>query len=152
MENEEKQQYEEYLESMRHSASHVLAHAVLKLYPDAKLGIGPAIENGFYYDFEFSEPIEEGDLKKIEKEMKKIIKRGLPITQVSMNRKDAIEYYKKTEQTYKLELMEDIEGDELSFYITGENEFADLCRGPHVSTTKDIGAVKLTKTAGATCL
>ncbi len=90
-------------------------------------------------------------MKKIEKEMKKIIKRGgLPITQVSMSRKDAIEYYKKTEQTYKLELMEDIEGDELSFYITGENEFADLCRGPpHVPTTKDIGAVKLTKTAGA---
>lgn len=139
----------EHLERVRHSASHVLAEAVLKLYPDAKLGIGPAIENGFYYDFEFSEPLEEEDLKKIEKEMKKILKRGLPITQVFMKRKDAEEYYKKTEQVYKLELLSEIEGDELSFFITGENEFADLCRGPHVPTTKDIGAVKLTKTAGA---
>lgn len=149
MENEEKQQHEEYLESMRHSASHVLAQAVLKLYPDAKLGIGPAIENGFYYDFDFVEPIEEADLKKIEKEMKKIVKQNLPITQVTMKRKDAEEYLKKTDQTYKLELIEEIEGDELSFYITGENEFADLCRGPHVNSTKDIGALKLTKTAGA---
>ncbi len=139
----------ENLEKIRHSASHVLAQAVLKLYPDAKLGIGPAIDNGFYYDFDFSEPLEEEELKKIEKEMKKIIKQGLPITQILMKRKDAVEYYKKTDQTYKLELMEDIEGNELSFYVTGENEFADLCRGPHVENTKDIGAVKLTKTAGA---
>jgi len=148
MENEEQQQAE-LLEKMRHSASHVLAQAVLKLYPDAKLGIGPAIDNGFYYDFEFSEPIEEEDLKPIEKEMKKIIKQGLPITQVMMKREDAIEYYKKTDQMYKLELIDEIEGKELSFFITGENEFADLCRGPHVASTKDIGAIKLTKTAGA---
>lgn len=148
MENEE-QQKAELLERMRHSASHVLAQAILKLYPDAKLGIGPAIDNGFYYDFEFSEPLEEQDLKKIEKEMKKIIKQNLPITQIMMSRKDAEEYYKKTDQTYKLELMESIEGEELSFFVTGENEFADLCRGPHINSTKDIGAVKLTKTAGA---
>lgn len=134
---------------MRHSASHILAEAVLKLYPDTKLGIGPAIENGYYYDFDFSEPIEEEDLKKIEKEMRKIIKQNLPITQVFMKRNDAEEYFNKTGQIYKLELLEEIEGKELSFYITGENEFADLCRGPHIESTGEIGAIKLTKTAGA---
>ena len=137
------------LESMRHSASHVLAQAVLKLYPDTKLGIGPAIENGFYYDFDFSEPITNEDLPKIEKEMKKIIKQGLPFTKIMMSREDAEQYLKKTGQIYKLELLNDLEGKEFSFYITGDNEFADLCRGPHVENTKEIGAVKLTKTAGA---
>ncbi len=148
MESEQKIK-EDALEKMRHSASHVLAEAVLKLYPDAKLGIGPAIENGFYYDFDLAEPLEENDLKKIEKEMRKIIKQNLPITQVLMKRKDAEEYLKKTDQVYKLELLNEIEGDELSFYVTGENEFADLCRGPHLESTIDIGAIKLTKTAGA---
>lgn len=137
------------LERMRHSASHVLAHAILKLYPDTKLGIGPAIDNGFYYDFDFTEPIEEEDLKKIEKEMRKIIKEGLAIEQIFMSRKNAIDYYQKTDQTYKLELLEEIPGEELSFFVTGDNEFADLCRGPHISNTKEIGAIKLTKTAGA---
>ena len=137
------------LEKMRHSASHILAQAVLNLYPDAKLGIGPAIESGFYYDFEFSEPIEEEDLPKIEKEMKKIIKKGLPIKQVVMNKEEASEYYNKTGQIYKLELLEELDEKEYSFYVTGENDFADLCRGPHLENTKDIGAIKLTKTAGA---
>lgn len=137
------------LEKMRHSASHVLAQAILTLYPDTKLGIGPAIDNGFYYDFDFVESIEEEDLKKIEKEMKRIIKEGHPIQQIFMPRKDAIDYYKKTDQVYKLELLEGIPGDELSFFVTGENEFADLCRGPHLENTKEIGAIKLTKTAGA---
>ena len=137
------------LEKMRHSASHILAQAVLNLYPDAKLGIGPAIESGFYYDFEFSEPIEEEDLPKIEKEMKKIIKKGLPIKQVVMNKEEAFEYYNKTGQIYKLELLEELDEKEYSFYVTGENDFADLCRGPHLENTKNIGAIKLTKTAGA---
>ncbi len=137
------------LEKMRHSASHVLAQAVLKLYPDTKLGIGPAIENGFYYDFEFTEPLEEEDLKKIEKEMKKIIKQNLPLKQIMMSRDEAEKYLKKTDQVYKLELLEELESDKFSFYITGDNDFADLCRGPHVDSTKEIGAVKLTKTAGA---
>ena len=137
------------LEKMRHSASHVLAQAILKLYPDTKLGIGPAIENGFYYDFDFTEPIEEEDLKKIEKEMKRIIKQNLPFKQIMMSRKEAEEYLKKTDQVYKLELLEELEGDKFSFYITGDNDFADLCRGPHIDSTKEIGAVKLTKTAGA---
>ena len=137
------------LEAMRHSASHLLAQAVLKLYPDTKLGIGPAIENGFYYDFEFSEPLQEEDLPKIEKEMKKIIKQKLPFNQIMMKKDEAIEYLKKTDQIYKLELLDELEDNEFSFYITGENDFADLCRGPHVENTKDIGAIKLTKTAGA---
>jgi len=139
----------EKLERMRHSASHVLAQAVLKLYPDAKLGIGPAIDNGFYYDFEFSEPITEEDLPAIEKEMKNIIKQNLPIVQVFMKRKEGVDYLTKTGQTYKLELLEDIPDEDLSFFITGENEYADLCRGPHIETTREIGVVKLLKTAGA---
>ncbi len=137
------------LEKMRHSASHVLAQAILKLYPDTKLGIGPAIENGFYYDFDFTEPIEEEDLKEIEKEMKKIIKQNLPLKQIMMTRKEAEEYLEKTDQIYKLELLRELEGEKFSFYITGDNEFADLCRGPHINSTKEIGAVKLIKTAGA---
>jgi threonyl-tRNA synthetase len=137
------------LEAMRHSASHILAQAVLKLYPETKLGIGPAIDNGFYYDFEFAEPIDESDLPNIEKEMKEIIKQKLDFNQIKMNRKEAVEYLSKTDQKYKLELLEELEEDEFSFYVTGDNEFADLCRGPHVKNTKEIGAVKLLNTAGA---
>jgi threonyl-tRNA synthetase len=137
------------LEKIRHSASHILAQAVLKLYPDTKLGIGPAIDDGFYYDFEFTTPIEEEDLKKIEKEMKKIIKKNLPFQQVLMPREEAVKYLKAIDQDYKLELLEDIPDEELSFYTTGDNDFIDLCRGPHVESTKDIGSIKLLKTAGA---
>jgi len=144
-----KQEEVSKLEKMRHSASHVLAQAVLKIYPDAKLGIGPAIENGFYYDFEFPEPLEEENLKEIESEMKKIIKRKLQITQTYMKRKDAIKYLKDIGQEYKLELLEEIPDEEVSFFITGDSEFVDMCRGPHVEDTGDIGPIKLLKTAGA---
>lgn len=137
------------LEKIRHSASHILAQAILKLYPDTKLGIGPAIENGFYYDFDFVEPIYNEDLPKIEKEMRKIIKQGVSFNQIMMCREDAEEYLKKTDQQYKLELLNELEGKEFSFYVTGENEFADLCRGPHIENSNEIGAIKLTKTAGA---
>lgn len=145
----EEEKNENKLEMMRHSGSHVLAQAVLTLYPDTKLGIGPAIDNGFYYDFDFSEPITEDDLPKIEKEMKKIIKKNLPIQQNFMSKEEAVKYFKELDQKYKVELLEEIEDKEVSFYITGDNEFIDLCRGPHLTNTKDIGAVKLTKTAGA---
>lgn len=137
------------LERLRHSASHILAQAVLTLYPDTKLGIGPAIDDGFYYDFEFSSPIEEEDLKSIEKEMKKIIKKNLPFEQIFMPRDEAKEYLEAIDQTYKLELLEDIPDEQLSFFTTGDRDFIDLCRGPHVNSTKEIGAVKLLKTAGA---
>jgi threonyl-tRNA synthetase len=137
------------IEKMRHTASHVLAQAVLKLYPDAKLGIGPAIDNGFYYDFDFVEPIEEKDLSKIESEMKKIVKQKLPLTQTFMKREDAEEYLKNIEQDYKLDLLKDIPDEEVSFFITGDNEFIDMCRGPHIDNTGQIGYFRLLKTAGA---
>ncbi len=137
------------IEKMRHTASHVLAQAVLKLYPDTKLGIGPAIDNGFYYDFDFVEPITEKDLSKIESEMKKIAKQKLPLTQTSMSREDAEEYLKNTEQDYKLDLLKDIPDEEISFFSSGDNEFVDLCRGPHIENTKQIGYFRLLKTAGA---
>ncbi len=134
---------------MRHSASHVLAHAVLKLYPDARLGIGPAIDDGFYYDFEFQTPITEDDLPGIEKEMKKIVKKDLPLHQEMMSRDKAIEKLKDSDQPYKVELLEEIPDKEISFYVTGENEFSDLCRGPHVESTGKVGAFKLDRIAGA---
>lgn len=137
------------VEKMRHSASHVLAQAVLKLYPDTKLGIGPAIDNGFYYDLEFSQPLLEEDLAKIEKEMHRIVEANLPIVQVFKSRDEAEEFYSNWDQPYKLELLKDIEDKELSFFVNGEGEFVDLCRGPHVESTGQIKAFKLDKLAGA---
>jgi threonyl-tRNA synthetase len=137
------------IEKMRHTASHVLAQAVLKLFPDTKLGIGPAIDNGFYYDFDFVEPITEKDLSKIESEMRKIVKQRLPLTQTLMSREDAEDYLKNIEQEYKLDLLKDIPDEEVSFFSTGDNEFIDLCRGPHMENTGQIGYFRLLKTAGA---
>jgi len=137
------------IEKMRHTASHVLAQAVLKLFPDTKLGIGPAIDNGFYYDFDFVEPITEKDLSKIESEMRKIVKQRLPLTQTLMSREDAEDYLKNTEQEYKLDLLKDIPDEEVSFFSTGDNELIDLCRGPHMENTGQIGYFRLLKTAGA---
>ena len=144
-----KQEEVSNLEKMRHSASHVLAEAVLRLYPDTKLGIGPAIDNGYYYDFEFTDPIDEEDLKGIEDEMKKIIKKKTKIVQTFMKRKEAIKYLKDIGQEYKLELLEEIPDEQVSFFVTGDSEFVDMCRGPHVQDTGDIGPIKLLKTAGA---
>lgn len=137
------------IERMRHSASHVLAQAVLSIYPEAKLGIGPAIEDGFYYDFEFPEQISDDVLEKIENVMKKIIKRDLPLKQVFKERKGVVERYEALGQEYKLDLLNEIEGEEISFYVTGDEEFIDMCRGPHVSSTREIGAIKLLRIAGA---
>ena len=133
------------LEKIRHSSSHVLAMAVLKLYPKAKLAIGPAIKDGFYYDFDLSEPISEDDLPKIEKEMGKIINDGLDFKQTYLSREKAQNLSKNN--PYKLELLQEIEGDKISFYQTGK--FLDLCRGGHVKKSSDIGAVKLLSIAGA---
>lgn len=137
------------LETMRHSAAHVLAQAVLKFYPEAKLGIGPATDEGFYYDFDFPSPVSEEDLEKIEKEMLDIIKRDLPITNSHKERKGVIDRYESLEQIYKLDLLNDIPDEELSFYTTGKDEFIDLCRGPHIESTGQIGALKLLRLAGA---
>ncbi len=139
----------EFLEKMRHTSAHVLAQAVLKLYPDTKLGIGPAIDDGFYYDFEFQEPITNDVLPKIEAEMKKIIKADLPLTQEFHPRDKVVERFEALEQKYKLDLLESIHDKKISLYITGDSEFTDLCRGPHVESTGQIGAIKLLRIAGA---
>ncbi|MDW7728737.1 MAG: threonine--tRNA ligase [Bacillota bacterium] len=132
----------------RHSASHVLAHAVKRLYPNAKLGIGPAIENGFYYDIDFKEPISADDLPAIEKEMKKIIKERKPIKRREMSRAEAEKLFSDMNETYKLELIADLPEDVvISCYE--QDDFIDLCAGPHLSHTGLIKAIKLTGLAGA---
>lgn len=125
----------EKLAVIRHSTSHVMAAAVLEMFPDAQIAIGPAIENGFYYDFELPRPLTTADFPEIEKRMKDIIKRNLPITKKVVSRKEAMEVFKN--QKYKLELLDAIpENEEVSFYTVGG--FTDLCRGPHVENTKEI--------------
>lgn len=139
---------EEKLAKIRHSLSHIMAMAVLKKFPGAKLGIGPTIDNGFYYDFLLPEKISDSDLPKLEKEMKKIIAQNIEFTKSVVSRKDAIK--KVGDQNFKVELIEDLpEDEEISFYQSGE--FSDLCAGPHVEQSKEINpkAFKLTHLAGA---
>lgn len=132
----------------RHSASHILAHAVKRLYPDAKLGIGPAIENGFYYDVEFEEPISSDDLDAIEKEMKNIVKERKPIQRREMTREEALQLFEEKGEKYKIELINDLPDDTvISCYE--QNDFIDLCAGPHLSHTGMVKAFKLTGLAGA---
>lgn len=132
---------QEGLKVIRHTASHVMAEAVKRLFPDAKIAIGPAIEDGFYYDFE-NTPFSREDLDKIESEMKKIIKEGKPITRFTLPREEAIAYMKERQEPYKVELIEDLpQGSEISFYDQGG--FVDLCAGPHLMSTKGIKAYKL---------
>ena len=140
--------YKTDIDKLRHSCSHVMAQAVKKLWPEAKAAIGPAIETGFYYDFEKEEPFTNKDLKAIEKEMRKIISKGHSITQVFMPRQEAINFFKKTEDDYKLELIEGILDEQISIYKTGE-EFFDLCKGPHVESVSEIKVFKLLSVAGA---
>ena len=137
------------LAALRHTASHVMAQAIKRLYPSAKLAIGPSIADGFYYDIDFETPITADDLEKIEAEMKKIIKEALPLERFTLPREEALALMKKKEEPYKVELIEDLpEGEEISFYKQGE--FTDLCAGPHLMNTKEVGkAYKLTSIAGA---
>ena len=137
------------LATLRHTASHVMAQAIKRLYPEAKLAIGPSIADGFYYDIDFTSPITADDLEKIEAEMKKIVKEALPIERFSLPRNEAIALMKEKEEPYKVELIEDLpEGEEISFYRQGD--FTDLCAGPHLMNTKEVGkAYKLTSIAGA---
>ncbi len=131
----------EGLRVMRHTASHVMAEAVQKLFPNAKLAIGPAIEEGFYYDFE-AEPFSRDDLDAIEKEMKKIIKKGRRLNKFTLPRNEAISYMQERKEPYKVELIQDLPEDaEISFYEQGD--FVDLCAGPHMASTKNIKAYKL---------
>ena len=132
----------------RHTASHILAQAVRNVYPTVQLAIGPSIENGFYYDFDFKTPITQGDFEKIEAEMKAIIKADMPIERKVVSRKEAESMLKKMKQTYKIELLADIpEGEEISFYTQGD--FIDLCAGPHLSSTGKVREFKLTSLTGA---
>lgn len=139
----------EGLAALRHTASHVMAQAVKRLYPTAKLAIGPSIADGFYYDMEFETPLTSDDFEKIEAEMKKIIKEDLKIERFTKSREDAIAFMKERNEPYKVELIEDLpEGEEISFYSQGE--FVDLCAGPHLMSTKDVGkAFKIMSLAGA---
>jgi threonyl-tRNA synthetase len=134
--------------AFRHTTSHIMAQALKRLYPDAKLAIGPSIADGFYYDIDRETPLTQDDLEKIEAEMKKVVKEALPITRFTKSRADAIAYFKEKEEPYKVELIEDLPEDaEISFYQQGE--FVDLCAGPHLMTTKPVKAFKLTSLAGA---
>ncbi|WP_400152219.1 threonine--tRNA ligase [Candidatus Methanarcanum hacksteinii] len=139
---------EDELPVLRHTASHILAQAVLRLFPGTKLAIGPAIDDGFYYDFDKDGGFTTDDLEKIEAEMKKIIKENLKIETYTLPRSEAIEYMKGRGEIYKVELIEDLPEDvPISFYKQGE--FVDLCAGPHALYTKAIKAYKLTSIAGA---
>jgi threonyl-tRNA synthetase len=131
---------------LRHSTAHLLAEAVRRLYPGVKLAIGPPIENGFYYDFEFPEPIREEDLERIEAELRKELEEGRTWTREEISRVEARARFEAEGEPYKLELVEAAEGD-ISLYSQGD--FTDLCRGPHLQDSKPIKAVKLTSLAGA---
>ncbi len=156
------------IETMRHSTAHLMAASLQKLYPKAKFGVGPVVDEGFYYDVELSDQLEPSDLKKIEKEMQKLQKQDLEYKREEMDIDEAIKLFKKLKQSYKVELLNDLKkhgttvaseiygGTEkdsktkvkkVSVYTTGD--FVDLCRGPHVKSTKDIKVFKLTKLAGA---
>lgn len=137
----------EGLAALRHTASHVLAEAVKRLYPQAKLAIGPSIDTGFYYDFDH-EPFSREDLDNIEKEMKKIIKEGAKLEKFTLPREEAIKFMEEKDEPYKVELIRDLPEDaEISFYRQGE--FVDLCAGPHTMSTKNIKAFKLISSSGA---
>ncbi len=129
-----------------HTTSHIMAQAVKRLFPDVKLAIGPAIENGFYYDFDVERPFTDEDKAKIEEEMKKIIKEDLKIERFSLPKKEALELMK--DEPYKQELINDLkEGEEISFYKQGE--FTDLCAGPHLLSTGKIKSIKILSSSGA---
>lgn len=133
---------------LRHTASHILAQAVKRLYPKVKLAIGPAIDNGFYYDFDADFPITVDTLTAIEKEMSKIVKENLPLERFELPRNEAIDFMKQKGEDYKVELIEDLpEGEIISFYKQGD--FTDLCAGPHVPSTGRVKAFKLLSVAGA---
>ena len=131
---------------LRHSAAHLLAEAVRKLYPGVKIAIGPPIENGFYYDFEFPEPIREEDLEKIEAEVQRELKEGRTWEREEVSADEAKQRFEAEGERYKVELVDTAEG-EISLYTQGE--FTDLCRGPHLQDSKPIKAIKLTSLAGA---
>lgn len=135
------------LEVLRHSAAHIMAQAVKRIFNDVKLAIGPAIEHGFYYDFELPRPLTPEDLAAIEAEMKKIVKKDLPFTRTVLPQDEALALFQEQGEKFKAEMVSDLTGQEVSFYRQGE--FVDLCRGPHLPSTRYLKAFKLTSIAGA---
>lgn len=138
---------EEGLQLLRHSTAHLLAHAVLRLYPEAKFGIGPAIKDGFYYDIRFPQPISDEDLPKIEAEMRKISQEKIPLVRSELTKEEAVKKFSEMGEDLKVELIEGIEGQALSVYT--EEDFSDFCRGPHVPHTGCCKFFKLLSIAGA---
>ena len=135
------------LNALRHSTSHVMAQAVKELWPDTLLGIGPSIEDGFYYDFDREEPFVPGDLEAIEAKMRQILKKNYAFERQELTKPEALKLFKKMGEKYKVELIEKIPGETVSIYRNGD--FTDLCRGPHVASTDEIKAFKLLSIAGA---
>src|SRR5260221_11444622 len=136
------------LDTIRHSTAHLMAMAVQELFPGTQVTIGPVIENGFFYDFAAAHPFTEDDLRKIEEKMQEIVKRDLPVRREEWSRDEAIRTFSQLGETFKVEIIEGIPGDQpLSVYRQGE--WFDLCRGPHVPSTGRLGAFKLTHVAGA---
>ena len=139
---------EKAVEVLRHSISHIMAQAVKRLYKDAKLAIGPSIENGFYYDFDIEKPLTTEDLEKIEQEMNNIINENLKFERMDVLREEALKLMEEKNEPYKVELINDLpEGEKISLYKQGD--YVDLCRGPHIPSTKYVKAFKLTSVAGA---
>ena len=135
-------------EAFWHTTAHVLAQAVKRLYPDTKCAIGPAIEQGFYYDFEFSFPFGDEHRKAVEEEMRKIVKESLSLNAYEVSREEAVRYMREREESYKLSLIDDLPKDAaISFYRQGE--YAEFCAGPHISNTCHIKAFQLLSIAGA---
>jgi len=136
------------LDILRHSCSHIMAQAVKELWPEVKLGIGPSIEDGFYYDFDKKEPFTDEDLAEIETKMQEIIKEDLPFVREELSKDKALELFKKLKEDYKVELIKEIPDERVSIYKTG-TDFVDLCRGPHAESTGKIKAFKLLSVAGS---
>ena len=141
-------EYSRDIDKLRHTCAHVMAQAVQELWPDVKVTIGPAIDNGFYYDFDKKEPFADDDLRKIEKAMHRIINKNIPLTQSFMHRDEAKKFFAQANEPYKLELIDGIADEQVSIYKTGDG-FADLCKGPHVASTGLIKGFKLLSVAGA---
>ena len=135
-------------DAFRHTASHILAQALKRLYPNVKLAIGPSVDDGFYYDVDSEEPLSADDFPAIEAEMKKIVKENLALERYELPREEAIRFFEEKEEPYKVELIRDLPEDAaISLYRQGE--FTDLCAGPHLMSTKAVKAIKLMKIAGA---
>ncbi|HPN67550.1 MAG TPA: threonine--tRNA ligase [bacterium] len=147
MSKKTKEEKDEQLHKMRHSLAHIMAEAVQSIFPEVKFGIGPVIENGFYYDFDLPRTLIPEDLPLIEVKMQEIIKQKNTFERKEVSKKEAAEFFKKANEPYKLELIEELNDGEITLYKSGQ--FVDLCKGPHVDNTSQVGAFKLTHIAGA---